>query len=731
MSVAPPRPDTARSGLLLRYGYWVGRHAKAVLLTGLVVLIAAGALGSRAFAELQSGGFDDPASDSTIANGLNNAVFPADANLVLLVTANDGDIRSTASAAAGKLLTERLTQAPFAKVSASYFTSPAPGLMAADHSSALILLVVAGNQGQAVQRGETISADFSGFQGAVSVRTGGTVGVFSDINTKVTSSLAVAESIAVPITLLLLLLVFGSIVAAMLPLVIGVFAIIGTFAELAVLGSLTDVSIFAINLTTALGLGLGIDYGLLLVSRFREQLAKGDDPADAVATTVATAGRTIAFSAAAVAAALATLTVFPLYFLSSFGYAGIGVVVIAALGALLLTPAALALLGPRVDSGRIPFLRPSRGGASKFWGRLAAAVFRRPLRFAGPVLVLLLLAASPLLGIHFALPDETVLPTSSPSRAVADVLAADYPSRTTATMTVISREPADGASARREALALAGVSGVTAVSFSGGTVTAGGTIGPVDPAAGPLTAQGFQRLRVSTSVASKSTAASDVVDGLRRVSGVGYLIGGADAALTDTLAAIGRPLPVVLIIIVITTFVLLFLFTGSLVQPLRALVVNSLSLAAAVGIVTWIFQDGHLLSIFGSTARPMDASMTVLLLCIAFGLSMDYEVFLSSRITELHFAGESLETAITQGLARTGRIVTSAALLLAVSFFAFATSSVSMLQLFGMGCGIAVLVDATLVRGILVPAVMRLLGRANFWAPKPLVKLHAKIGVSD
>ena len=363
--------------------------------------------------------------------------------------------------------------------------------------------------------------------------------------------------------------------------------------------------------------------------------------------------------------------------------------------------------------------------------RVATVVFRHPLRTAGPVLVALLVTAIPLFGIHFALPDESVLPTDAASRQVSDILRHQYPAQSNAVITLVSKGPIDAATTTAAARLLATVPHVTSVEFGTGSFGADAP-GSAHPG---LTAGGYQQLKVHTDVPAGSDAADTVVTALRGSSvgtpAAGFLVGGAAASLHDTLAGIGRPLPAVLAIIVITTFILLFLFTGSVVQPLRALVVNGLSLSAALGIVTWIFQDGHLIGIFGATVRPMDASMTVLLLCIAFGLSMDYEVFLASRITELHFAGADLRTAVTQGLARTGRIVTSAAVLLSVSFFAFATSSVSMLQLFGFGAGLAVLIDATLVRGVLVPAVMRLLGPANFWAPKPLRALHRKVRLSE
>ena len=723
--------------MLYRFGLLIGRHARLVLVLGALLFIGAAVVGAGAFGQLSSGGFDDPSAESTLANQLTAEHFGPAPNLIMVGTADDGDVTSEASTAAGKELTANLAAEPDVTVLASYWTTPVPQLKSIDGRSGLILAVIAGGQGQMVTRGAELIDTYGGENGGhtgLTVLSGGPAGVYGDINTQVTKSLVRAEAVAIPLTMLLLLLVFGSVVAALLPLIIGGCAIVGTFAELAVLGRITDVSVFAINLTTALGLGLGIDYGLLIVARFREQLAAGNDVPTAVARTVATAGRTILFSAAAVACALATLMVFPLFFLSSFGYAGVGVVVVAAVSALTITPAALALLGSRVDKGKVPLVRGTRGAASPFWKRVATTVFHHPVRTAVPVLLVLLLAASPILGIHFSLPDQTVLPPDAQSRQVAELLDEQFPSQSAATIPVVLDGPADASVAAAYAVEFSRLPGVTTVAADGMTATAG-VPGPADPSAGTLAADGWQRLEVVTGVQTGTPEAQAIVTEIRAVppvpGGPGFLVGGSDAALLDTLNAIGEPLPLALAIIVLTTFVLLFLFTGSVVQPLRALVVNALSLCAALGIVTWIFQDGHLIGLFGATPRPMDASMTVLLLCITFGLSMDYEVFLSSRITELYHSGSGLESGVTNGLARTGRIVTSAALLLAVSFFAFVFSTVSMLQLFGLGAALAVIIDATLVRGVLVPAAMRMLGRANFWAPPFLRRVHAKVGLAE
>lgn len=719
--------------MLYRLGLALARHARLTLALSALAVIAFIAIGSQAFSQLSSGGFADPKAESSRAAAAITEHFGASPNLIMVVTADDGDITGPAAMTAGRELTSALATEQDVSIAASYFTTPTPTLLSENHDSAMVLAVIAGDQGHMVDRGGELIADYSGPRDDVTVRFGGAAGVYGDINSQVATSLIRAESIAVPLTLVLLLIVFGSFVSAVLPLLIGGIAIAGTFAELAILGSLTDVSVFSINLTTALGLGLGIDYGLLMVARFREQLESGDDVPHAVARTVATAGRTILFSAAAVGCALATLLLFPLFFLSSFGYAGIGVVVVAALGALLVTPAALALLGPRVNAGRMPWNGTATGSASPFWHKLATTVFRRPVLTAVPVLALLVIVASPLLGIRFALPDVQTLPTSAQSRQVADVIESEFPARAHATIPAILDGPAHADTAVAYALALSEIPHVATVSGPGITAVHGRAL-PPNPLAGTMSADGWQRLTVVTDVPDGSDEARAVVSKMRSAElpgGPGILVSGTDASLADTMTALAGPLPWVFGIIVATTFVLLFLFTGSVLQPIRALVVNGLSLAAAVGIVTWIFQDGHLIEIFGATPQPLEASMTILLLCIVFGLSMDYEVFLSSRITEMHYSGHDLETSVTDGLAHIGKIVTSAAVLLAVTLLAFATSTVSMLQFFGLGAGLAILIDATLIRGVLVPAAMRMLGRANFWAPRSLKTLYRAVGLSD
>lgn len=710
------------------------RRSRLVLVVAVVAVALMGALGFGAFGKLLGGGYDDPASQSARAGKVIEEKFGGETNLILLVRASEGRVDAPAARQGGESLVAELKKEKDLENVVSYWETASPDLRSKDGREAMVLAHVTGNDTERDEHTKSLIEAYAGpHNGGLTVQAGGGAAVTSEMGTQSADDLALAETIAVPITLVLLLLVFGSLVAALLPLVIGVVAIAGTFAELYILGSVTDVSVFAINLTTALGLGLGIDYALLMVSRFREQLATGASVDDAVRRTVSTAGRTIAFSAATVAAALAALLVFPQYFLRSFGYAGIGVVVIAAISTLFIMPALLVVLGHRVNSGRLPWVKPERTTTrTPFWGRLAGAVMRRPALTALPVLAVLLVAAGPLLGITFGTPDERVLRSDAESRQVSSVLQEKFNGNDDAALHIVIDKSVAKAPLESYAAELAGLKGVVRVETSTGTYADGtDESGTGNPALG---AQDAQQLNVVSTLTPKSDEAQSLVTTVRAVpapAGTHTLVGGADAELVDSKHSIGSRLPLAIALVALTTFLLLFLFTGSIMQPLRALLLNMISLGATLGVMTWIFQDGHLSSLLGFTAQPMDVSMTVLMFCIAFGLSMDYEVFVTSRIKELHDLGEDNESSVTNGLGHTGRIVTAAACLLAVSFFAFGTAKLSFMQMFGLGSGLAVLIDAVAVRGILVPAAMRLLGRAAWYAPGPLRTFHNRFGLSE
>ncbi|MFF3375633.1 MMPL family transporter [Streptomyces sp. NPDC002680] len=718
------------------------RRSRLVLVVAVVATALMGALGAGAFGKLLGGGFDDPASQSTRAAKVIDEKFGGETNLVLLVRASDGRVDASAATRSGReLVADLRAEKSLANVVSYWDTDTGiADLRSRDGREAIVLAHVKGDETEQQENARALIDAYTGTYGdgdGLTVRAGGGAAVGGDMSKQVVDDLVLAEAIAVPLTLVLLLFVFGSVVAALLPLAIAVIAILGSFAQLSLLGSITDVSVSATNLTTALGLGLGIDYALLMISRFREQLATGASVDDAVRRTVHTAGRTVAFSAATVAAALAALLVFPQYFLRSFGYAGVGVVAVAAVSTLFVMPALFVVLGHRVNSGRLPWLKHGRATArtsrTSMWGRLARTVMRRPALTALPVLAVLLVAASPLLGITFGTPDERVLPAGAESRQVSVALRENFNGNDESALHVVVDGPVAEAPLSAYAAELSGIDGVVRVESSVGTY-ADGRRSAATESASALGRPGAQRISVVSDLVPRSDEAQDLVREVRAVdppAGSAPLVGGVDAVLVDSKDSISGRLPIAVALVALTTFVLLFLFTGSVVQPLRALLLNVISLGATLGVMTWIFQDGHFSSLLGFSAQPMEVSMTVLMFCIAFGLSMDYEVFVTSRIKELHDLGEDNESAVANGLGHTGRIVTAAACLLAVSFFAFGTSKISFMQMFGLGSGLAILIDAVAVRGVLVPAAMRLLGRSAWYAPGFLRTVHGRFGLSE
>jgi putative drug exporter of the RND superfamily len=708
---------------------FVVRRARVVLVVAMLAAIGFGVLGVSSFGKLKTGGSQDPGAGSTTAQTLTDQRFGGSAGVVLLVHAEAGTVDDASARAAGAQAARRLAAVPGVSNVVSYWQTRDPGLRSRDGRYALIL----GSTRSDLNLSSSQLASLRSRSVQVDVTVGGSAAIGSDITQQVFKSLRTAEVIAVPVILALLVLAFGSVVAALLPLAIGLIAILGTFAELFVLGSVTSVAIYAINLTTALGLALAIDYALLMISRFREELARGQEPAQAVVRSVQTAGRTIVFSGTTVMAALAVLLIFPMYFLRSFAYAGIGVVLISMAAAVVVLPALLAVLGQRVNSGRLPWARGRQPStAAPFWGWLAGQAMRRPALIALPVLAVLVLVALPLRHVQFGTPDDRVLPATTQSRAVGDVLREDFTGNSATALNVVTDGPLGRAALTGYAARLSGLAGVARVEASVATFVRGTAIpDSADPALARPTAQ---RLSVVSAADPRSDAAKNLVRtvrGLPGPDGVRVYVGGDTAELIDTTHAIGTRLPLAALLIMLTTFLVLFLFTGSVVQPIRSLLLNGVTLAATAGLMVWIFQEGHLSGLLQFTALPLDTSMLVLLFCIAFGLSMDYEVIVLSRIKELHDQGHDNRTAVTDGLTRSGRIVTTAAALVAVAFFANATATVSFLQLFGIGGGFAVLVDATLVRAVLVPAAQRMLGRAAWYAPAPLRRMQTRIGLTE
>jgi RND superfamily putative drug exporter len=537
--------------------------------------------------------------------------------------------------------------------------------------------------------------------------------------------------------MLLMLLVFGALVASGLPAVIGAVAVLGSFFALFLTTQVTSVSIFAINLVTALGIGLGIDYALFIVTRFREELARGRDPHEAVIRTVATAGRTVVFSGITVGIALSALLVFPQFFLRSFAYAGIATTALAVLAAVVVLPALLAVLGTRVNRFRV--LRGSMEVTDHgFWYRLSKFVMARPWPILIGGVALLVALGLPFFRVTFGQTDDRVLPKTAQAAVAGQLLRDEFDSRESDPLTVVAPASTAGTGVvSTYAAQLSEIAGVTRVDAVSGSWSDGKQVAPANPSSTRFAAKDGDGtwLSVVVDVEPYSNAGKQVVSDLRAVPsplGTTY-VGGSAAVFADSQDAMGSRLPWAIGIIAVATFVLLFLFTGSVVLPIKALVLNTLSLSATFGAMVWVFQEGHLSQWLGdfTVTGELDTSMPILMFCIAFGLSMDYEVFLLSRIKEEYDRTGDNTAAVAMGLQRTGRLVTSAAGLMAIVFLAFATSGVTIIKMLGVGVALAVLVDATVVRGLLVPAFMRVAGDANWWAPGPLRRLHDRIGISE
>jgi RND superfamily putative drug exporter len=710
-----------------------------VLLVALGAVIVSAAFGIHAPGRLKGGGFTSPNAPSQIAANRLESSFGGSPSVIFVVQARTGTVDDAAVTAAGTQLAHNVARSAGVTFESDYWSTHSPSLRSRNGTQALVVVNLAGSDSKVQNEAKSLVNHFSvpaKDAGPVTVAAGGYAAVNQAATNQIAKDLALAEGIAIPLTALLLIIAFGSAISALLPVAMGVTSIVFTLFMLWVLSGLTSVSIYAINLTTAMGLGLSIDYSLLIVNRYREELANGREPTNAVVAAISTAGRTVAFSAATVAAALAALLLFPVYFLRSFAYAGISVVFISTISAVVILPALLTILGPRVNAGRISFLakRAASGGESPFWRTVATRVMARPLAAGLPIVALLLVLGAPFLHVKFGTPDDRVLPTSAAARQAGDALRTNFSVNASDTIDVVTAKPLTATAAADYSRTLSQLNGVTTVKGPAGVWSDGTLTTPPGAATARYQANSASWFEATISADPLGGAAAHLVHEVRALpapSGVTTYVGGQAASLVDQKHDLASRLALAIGLIAITTFIILFLFTGSVVLPLKALVLNALSLTAVFGALVWVFQDGHLSGFLGFTPTPTSTTMPLLLFCIAFGLSMDYEVFLLSRIKELHDAGANNEEAVAGGLARTGRIVTTAAGLLAVTFIAFGLSKVSFIQMFGLGTALAILVDATLVRGVLVPSFMRLAGDANWWAPPPLRRLYRRIGLTD
>ncbi|HEY1442784.1 MAG TPA: MMPL family transporter, partial [Mycobacterium sp.] len=519
-------------------------------------------------------------------------------------------------------------------------------------------------------------------------------------------------------------------------LAVGGIAIFGSMAVLRALTWVTDVTIFSLNLLLAMGLALAIDYTLLILSRFRDEIDSGTERDAALVRTMTSAGRSVLFSAMTVSLSMSALMFFPMPFLKSFAYAAIAVVGLAVAAAIVVTPAAIALAGTRLDSRRLT--RAPRPVEQTFFYRLARFVMRRAVPLGLALAALLVALGTPLFGMKWGIPDDRVLPASSTARQVGDQLRTDFKADVATSLTVVIPNVRGVTPKALDSYAsqLSMVPDVPSVSTPGGTFVAGARVGP--PTADAGVADGSAFLTVASSAALFSAASNTQLDRLHAIAGPGgeqVLITGTAQVNRDTASAITSRLPLVLTAIALITFVVMFRLTGSVIMPLKTLLLSGLSLTASFGALVWIFQDGHLDGLGTTTTGTLVLTMPVVLFCIAFGLSMDYEVFLVSRINEYWLASNRTaadnDHSVALGLARTGRVITAAALIMSISFAALIAAQVSFMRMFGVGLTLAVLADATLVRMLLVPAFMHVMGRANWWAPQWVTRLRKRFEIPN
>ena len=726
------KPAQARS-VLHRLAALAIAAPRRLLAMAALVTVAAGLFGIPVAKSLCACGFEDPTSQSARATQMLATEFDEGTLQLVIVVSSPEGYRSPRALEVGQQIVDDLARSPHvATVRSAWTATPAAAteLASADGRSGLIAAGISGDETEAQEYAKALSERLVHDRPGVTVRAGGSAMVNVQITEQSQRDLLLMESLAIPLSFLVLVWVFGGLLAAAVPIAVGGIAILGALAVLRGVTLFTDVSIFALNLSAAMGLALAIDYTLLMISRYRDEVADGATRDDAVVTMAVTAGRTVLFSASIVALSMAAMVLFPMHFLKSFAYAGVATVTFAALAALFVTPAAIVLLGDRLGAfdirrfSRRITTRPEpvdRPVAQQFLYRWTRLVMRRALPFGLAVVTALVLLGAPFAGVKWGFPDDRVLPESASAHQVGDQLRDEFVNNAATAITVVIPDTAGVTRSDIDAYrnALSRVADVSAVS--------------------PLTEIDGRAFLTAYSTAPLFSARSEAqLDGLHAVAGPGgreVLLTGTAQTNRDSVDAITAQLPVVLGLIGVIMFVLLFLLTGSLAIPLKALVLNLLSLTAAFGAMVWIFQDGHLGGLGTTSTGTLVANIPVLLFCIAFGLSMDYEVFLVSRIREFWLASGrhrvDNDTSVALGIARTGRVVTAAALVMSISFAALIAAEVSFMRMFGLGLTLAVLVDATLVRMVLMPAFMHALGEWNWWAPVWMTRLHARFGLRD
>ena len=747
---------------------FVYRRRWSVLAAGLVFMILSGVFGTTVFGNLKSGGFNDPAVESSkVLDAMHDKLGRDDTTLIILFNAKDGSqIDSPAFKQGVEATLAKLQGRSEIGTITTFYNSGAAPLVSNDKKSTYAVVGLNGDDTAITKYMKDLRPLLTENSPApnLQVRLGGNPAANQEINTQVSEDIEKAEILTFPILTVLLILIFGSLIAAALPLAIGGMAILGAFLILRVLTNFTDISVFASSVVSILGLGLAIDYSLFIVSRFREELKRFDGNVQSALTkTMQTAGRTVLFSGLTVSISLLSLLVFPQMFLRSMGLGGTAAVVVAMVASLTVLPAILALLGERVNSLNVLNLirrnRPqtvvSTVEKHGFWYNLSNLVMRRPVIVLIVVLIPLVVVGTPFFHVNMSIPDARALPEGKESRTVSEILTNQFPRNETTPIELVIRTDGNALDGKnigtlydytRQVAAISGVRRVDSLvnsnpqldknAYQGFYSEAGRAQNPqATQVAAQFAKDNYTLVSVMYDSDPLSNTSQDIVRKIRALTppaGMSVQVGGFTAQLIDFLGSLERSVPIAFALIVVVIFVLLFLMLGSLVIPLKAVILNIISLSVSFGALVWIFQDGNLSGFFNFTSLgSIDGTQPVLIFAIAFGLSMDYEVFLLSRIKEQYDRTGDTTTAVALGVQKTGSIITSAALLLFIVIGAFATAEVVFIKQIGVGLGLAVLVDSTIVRMFLVPATMRLLGRYNWWAPAPLKAIYNRLGLSE
>ncbi len=700
----------------------LARRPWRVVALAIAFMVVAVLVGGPLTGNLTSAGFEDPDSEWVHAReSLEQASGANPGPGVIALVQPGSDVRSGPGRAAVERTAATIAADPDVAQVVSAFTGGGEALVSRDGKASYMAVFFRPISDDAAETAANRLR--SGLGRDATVTLGGAAIIGDEVGTIIGEDLARAEALAFPLIFLLSLWVFRGVIAALLPSLMGALVIFGSFLAIGLFNELRTLSIYALNLAIGLSLGLAIDYSLLIVSRYREEMAAHGPGATALSRTMQTAGKSVLFSAVTVAAALAGLMVFPQRFLFSMGIAGVMVALVAAVVALVVLPAVLVLLGARINSLAPKAWRRHSEAADReitsgFWYRLSRSVMRRPGTVAAATAIVLVVVALPAFGINFTSVDSSVLPTSATGRQVADTISRDFP-QDRSDPNYIAIDAPDSPAARaaiagyaRELAALPGTTGVTPPAIVGA---------------------GTWRIDVYGEGEGLSAAGQRLVADIRETPApYPTLVGGLGASFLDQKDSLAAHLPWAIGLIALTTVVALFVMTGSVVLPLKAVLMNLLTLGATLGLLVWIFQDGRLEGLLSYDAvGALDLTQPILLGAMAFGLSTDYAVFLLSRIKEAHDGGAGTSEAVAIGLQRTGRIVTAAALLFAIAIGAFATSRITLIKELGVGTALAVLIDATIIRALLVPSLMGLLGRWNWWAPRPLRRLHERIGFSE